>query len=158
MPSSVAALRWRATARPRPKRRQATARPRPKRPRPSQTLIALKAPWGIYDAAHWSAADAILPEDSKNGKDVISEGTIKHGSGVGNGAKGDVSFIFGGTTSRLFWPEDSIPTSFTIYSITRYTGRAHRRILQATDLNWVHGHWDNGHIGVAYYEWMGVSW
>ena len=123
-----------------------------------QTLLAEKTPWGIYDAAHWSAADAILPEDSKNGKDVISEGTIKHGSGVGNGAKGDVSFIFGGTTSRLFWPEDSIPTSFTIYSITRYTGRAHRRILQATDLNWVHGHWDNGHIGVAYYEWMGVSW
>jgi len=26
-----------------------------------QTLIALKAPWGIYDAAHWSAADATLP-------------------------------------------------------------------------------------------------
>ena len=116
------------------------------------TLIAKKAPWGLYDAAHWSAADATLPEGSRNGKDVISEGTIKHGSGAGHGAKGDVSFIFGSTQSRLYWPEDSIPEAFTICSITRYTGGAERRILQATDLNWVHGHWDSGHIGVAYYD------
>jgi hypothetical protein len=87
-----------------------------------QALISKKAPWGIYDAADWSVADAKLPEGSKNGKDVISEGTIKYGSGVGSGAKGDVSFISGGTTSKLFWPEGSIPTSFTICTITRYTG------------------------------------
>ena len=38
-------------------------------------LIEKKAPWGIYDAADWSVADGKLPEGSKNGKDVISEGT-----------------------------------------------------------------------------------
>jgi len=95
---------------------------------------------------------ATLPEGSKNGKDVVSEGTIKYGSGIVHGAKGDVSFIYGSTQSRLYWPEGSIPKSFTICSITRYTGGADRRILQATDLNWVHGHWDNGHIGVTYYD------
>lgn len=53
----------------------------------SQTLLAEKASWGLYDVSHWSAADAKLPEGSKNGKDVISEGMIMHGSGVGHGPK-----------------------------------------------------------------------
>jgi hypothetical protein len=115
-----------------------------------QALIAEKAPWGIYDAAHWSAADAKLPEGRKNGKDVVSEGTIEYGSGVGNGAKGDVTFISGSTESRIFWPEGSIPTQLTICSITRYTGGANERILHATEGNWLHGHWMN-RVGKAYY-------
>ena len=104
-----------------------------------QTLLAEKTPWGIYDAAHWSVADATLPEASKNGKDVISEGTIKHGSGIGHGAKGDVSFISGSTKSKLFWPEGSIPSSFTICSIIRYSGEANHRILQSSAGYWLPG-------------------
>lgn len=117
------------------------------------SLIKKKAPWGIYDAAGWSAADGKLPEGAKNGKDVVSEGTIKYGSGAGNGAKGNVSFISGGTTSRLNWPEGSIPTRFTICSIARYVGGANERILQAADTtgNWLHGHWRN-RVGKAYYD------
>ena len=115
------------------------------------TLIAKKAPWGLYDASHWSAADATLPEGSKNGKDVISEGTIKHGSGVGHGAKGDVSFIYGSTQSSLYWPEGSIPDSFTICSITRYTGGTNQRIISATAGDWLHGHHQN-YMGKAHYN------
>jgi hypothetical protein len=118
-----------------------------------QTLIAKKAPWGIYDAADWSTADGKLHEGSKNGKDVVSEGTIKYGSGAGNGAKGDVSFISGGTTSRLDWPEGSMPTSYTICSITRYIGGTTGRILVDTTGEWFLGHWQ-GRVGKAYsHEW-----
>jgi hypothetical protein len=116
-----------------------------------QALVAEKAPWGLYDAAHWSAAEATLSEASQNGKTVISEGTIKHGSGVGHGAKGNVSFILGGTTSKLFWPDGSIPWTFTICSITRYTGGSNQRVLQASQGNWFHGHW-NHEVGVACYD------
>ena len=95
--------------------------------------------------------DATLPEASKNGKDVISEGTIKHGSGIGHGAKGDVSFISGSTKSKLFWPEGSIPSSFTICSIIRYSGEANHRILQSSAGNWLHGHHE-GYADKAHYD------
>ncbi len=109
-----------------------------------QALIKTKAPWGMYDAADWSAADGKLIEATKNGKDVVSKGTIKFGSDVGDGAKGKVAFISGSTQSQLLWPEGSIPKSFTICSITRYTGGTNRRILQGAHRNWLHGHWRGG--------------
>jgi len=122
-----------------------------------QAMIEKKAPWGIYDAADWSAADGKLHEGSKNGKEVVSEGTIKHGSGVGSGAKGNVAFISGSTESRLYWPEGSIPTSFTVCSLTRYTGGANRGILMGTYGGWIHGHWENG-AGAVYYEEWKTDW
>jgi len=69
-----------------------------------------------------------------------------------------VTFISGGTTSKLFWPDGSIPSSFTICSITRYTGGSTQRILRGAQGNWLHGHYggDRGSAtGSVYYEtWM----
>ena len=116
-----------------------------------QALTKTKVPWGLYDAADWSAANGKLLEASANGKDVVSAGTIKFGSGIGNGAKGNVTFILGSTSSRLVWPEGSIPTKFTICSITRYTGGSNERILRSVAGNWLHGHHENT-VGVAFYD------
>jgi hypothetical protein len=62
-----------------------------------------------------------------------------------------VAFISGSTQSRLYWPEGSIPNTFTICSITRYTGGANGRILNGIGRNWLHGH-HGGRSGMAYYE------
>lgn len=134
-----------SAAMPKPKPKAATAIDR------FQALIGNKAPWGLYDAAHWSAADGKLREAGGNGRDAVSEGSVTRGSGVGHGARGNVSFISGSTSSRIYWPEGSIPPSFTLCTITRYTGGVKRRLLQAAHGNWFHGHWI-GAAGTVYYE------
>ena len=73
-------------------------------------------------------------------------------SGGGGSA---VSFIAGTTTTKLLWPESSIPSTFTICSVTRYTGGTRRRILTCLGspsqaANWLHGHLISMR-GVAYY-------
>ena len=67
-----------------------------------------------------------------------------------NGAAGTVCSVRGSTTSQLNFGPSSVPTTFTICSVTRYTGVHKGRILNG-DGNWLHGHW-SGNIGVAYYD------
>jgi len=99
-----------------------------------------------------------LPEARGNGRDVTRPaGTVTYGTGSGNGAAASVPYISGTTATTMLWPSGSIPTNFTICSITRYSGSTYRRILNTTGYtngvgnNWLHGHWD-GLRGVAYYE------
>jgi len=74
----------------------------------------------------------------------------------GDGAANAVTFITGTTTTKLLWPESSIPSTFTVCSVTRYTGGSRERIFDCANspsqaANWLHGHW-NSLRGVAYYE------
>jgi hypothetical protein len=47
----------------------------------------------------------------------------------------------GGTPStKILWGDLSVPLTFTICSITRYSGEAKQRILGCKNLNWLHGH------------------
>ena len=64
----------------------------------------------------------------------------------GDGAANAVTFISGTTTTKLLWPENSIPSTFTVCSVTRYTGGTRERILDcygspSQAANWHHGHW-----------------
>jgi len=76
----------------------------------------------------------------------------------GDGATNAVPHITGTTATQMLWPEDSIPSTFTVCSVTRYTGGARTRILntigspgtQAAGHNWAHGHL--GARGVAHYN------
>ena len=79
----------------------------------------------------------------------------------GNGAANAVTFISGTTATKMLWPENSLPTTFTVCSVTRWTGGARGRLLTCAyspgqSINWSHGHWD-GRRGVAFYwhsEWV----
>jgi hypothetical protein len=58
----------------------------------------------------------------------------------------------GGTTStKILWGDLSIPSTFTICSITRYSGAAKQRILACTNRNWLHGH-HTGRAGATFYD------
>jgi hypothetical protein len=75
----------------------------------------------------------------------------------GDGAANAVTFITGTTTTQLLWPENSIPSTFTVCSVTRYTGGQSGRILTcdgspSQSVNWLHGHWYGATRGVAYYN------
>jgi hypothetical protein len=82
---------------------------------------------------------------------TVTEGSVTVGTAAGNGAVGVVSYLEGTTSSRMRFPPGSIPSTFTICSVTRYSGAAKRRILDGLGANWLHGHY-GGSAGVSYYN------
>jgi len=73
----------------------------------------------------------------------------------GDGAANAVTFISGTTATKLLWPESSIPSTFTICSVTRWTGGSTRRLLgcyqsPSQSLDWFHGHWNSWRGTVLY--------
>jgi hypothetical protein len=80
----------------------------------------------------------------------------------GNGAANAVTSISGTTATKLLWPENSIPSTFTVCSVTRYTGGTRVRILTCADspsqsVNWLHGQ-DDSKRGVAHYQGYQTEW
>ena len=74
----------------------------------------------------------------------------------GDGAANAVTFIRGTTATTMLWPESSIPSTFTVCSVTRFTGGTRARILGAHSSPtqpalWAHGHW-SGNRGIVYYD------
>lgn len=117
---------------------------------PLSTLVQSLPPWGIYSAE--SFVGSSLYEYRNNGRDAVVSAGVSAGNASGNGASAAISYLSGSTTSTVTWPPGSIPTSFTICSITRYTDTTtNHRILTSVSGNWLQGHWD-GKWGEAYYE------
>jgi len=110
----------------------------------------IKNPWGIYFAKKWTP-DILMENSGNTTKNAITSGTITKTIGKGYGASVDIDYITGNTQSKIIWPNGSIPSNFTILSLTRYTGGSRGRILQSSYGNWLHGHW-GGIRGVIYYE------
>jgi hypothetical protein len=74
----------------------------------------------------------------------------------GDGAANAVAHITGTTATKMLWPEDSIPSTFTVCSVTRYTGGARGRNMGCMNsptqsLNWLQGHYSSMR-GVALYN------
>ena len=83
----------------------------------------------------------------------------------GDGAANAVTFISGTTATKMLWPESSIPSTFTVCSVTRYTEEEEDageergesgRILNCQgsptqSVDWLHGHWSSRR-GVAKYN------
>ena len=116
-------------------------------------LINIKPPWGIYFAD--SHVDNILYEARNNGRNATTTGITK-ANASGNGAASSIPHITGTTASTITWPTGSIPSTFTLCTITRYTGSTNnKRILCAPNspsgANFLHGHHENKR-GVAFYE------
>jgi len=82
------------------------------------------------------------------GASVIS-GQVTTETGEGHGAKKPVTYISGGSGDKLSFG-NVLPGTFSICSISRYTGSNQKRILTSSTSNWLHGHW-NKQSGVAHY-------
>jgi hypothetical protein len=100
----------------------------------------------------------VFRDVSGNGRvGQLTAGSVSVGTVAVNGAGGGISIPYvGGTTStQINWGNASIPSTFTICSITRYSGVLKERILGSSNLNWVHGHWGRAgapqSAGATYY-------
>jgi hypothetical protein len=113
-----------------------------------QQLIINKKPWGRYGAESWSenTLNEIGGDTSKNASTL---GVI-NGTSVGNGATSPIAFLNGSTSSSVTFPSNSIPSNFTICSLTRYTGTTNNTCILSSSSNWFHGHFDN-RKGLCYY-------
>ena len=106
------------------------------------TLIPGSAPWGIYSASSWNGATNTLPELQGTGRDAITTGAVATGSAMGNGASAYVDYISGNNATSVQWPVGSLPTLFTLCTVTRYTGnRKYGRIIQGITTSIALGHW-----------------
>jgi hypothetical protein len=109
-------------------------------PPPIFSVFFKKTPWAMYFAEDYNIASNTLFNYINNGRNATTTGTITKTTASGNGAIGNITYISGGTTSTLIFPDNSIPVNFTILSLTRYNGNNKNRILQASGINWLHGH------------------
>jgi hypothetical protein len=118
-------------------------------------LISSKPPWGVYCASLYDPNTFTIPDITGNRDAAFVKGNITQSTFSGNGAVSPICSISGDTNTTIEWPSGSIPSTFTICSITRYTNTASNqyRILRGYNLNWLHGH-HSSKRGVAYY----ASW
>jgi hypothetical protein len=105
-------------------------------------------------AGSWDQSAEVFHDISGNRRvGRLTEGSGSAGVLAGNGAGAGVSVPFvGGTTStQILWGDLSVPSTFTICSITRYSGSVKERILACSTLNFFHGH-HGGKAGSIYYD------
>ena len=118
-------------------------------------LFISKPPWGIYSANDYNSTTNTLLDKSGNNNNATTYGNIiKLLSDTGNGATANIISISGDTSTGITWPVGSIPNTFTICTISRYTGGSYQRIFTSTDtgqINFLHGH-HGGNRGVCYYN------
>jgi len=126
-------------------------------------LLLRQKPYIVSDAADWNAQTKRF--DSKCGVQTcagntgsLTTGEVTSGMIAGNGARVPIAFVGGDTNSELDWGVGGIPNTFTVCSITRYSGTNKNRVLtgysSATSnkfgvIDWLQGH-VYGMTGVFY--------
>eukprot|EP00964_Phaeocystis_antarctica_P080493 scaffold50276_cov62-Phaeocystis_antarctica.AAC.2 len=130
--------------------------PSPPPPPPSSPLPAaypgdLNA-W--YCSGAFDIASSTWQDCSGNGMTATLSGSgLAESRSAGHGAT-SVVLALSGTTSSVISFGAVIQSSFTVCSVTRYTGGAMGRILNGEGANWFHGHAQttSNPAGVAYYN------
>jgi hypothetical protein len=117
---------------------------------PLSIILATSPAYLVASAEAWDTVNSRFTDLSGNGRHgALTGGTVSVGSVTGNGAGLSIPFVGGTVPTIIRWPTASIPSTFTICSITRYTGGAQQEIFNAGD-SWKHGHY-NGYAGSIYY-------
>ena len=115
------------------------------------SILLNKPPWARYSASSWSGTT--LSDLTGNARHATTSG-VALGSTTGNGCSGTITSIGGTTTTTIAFPTGSIPTTFTIASLSRYgtTGSTNRVLCNnSTTGNIFHGH-QGAKRGVSYYD------
>ena len=106
----------------------------------------------MASAESWNSSQGRFMDLSGSGRvGTLRAGAVSVGSVTGNGATRPVPYVGGTTGTQISWGASSIPTTFTICSITRYSGATKRRLLNCRERNWLHGH-NGNRAGATVYE------
>ncbi len=122
-------------------------------PDPLSNILTTSPAYIMTSAEAWDSVNSRFTDLTGNGRHgVLTGGMVSVGSVTGNGAGWSIPYAGGTTSTSISWPASSIPNTFTICSITRYSGQAYERILACDNSkNWAHGHL-SGSAGAVYYN------
>jgi hypothetical protein len=126
-------------------------------PAPSPLILYPEGMNAWYCPGAFDLASSNTWQDcSGNGNTATLSGSgLAESHSAGHGATNEV-LALSGTTSSVISFGAIIASTFTVCSVTRYTGGTKGRILQGGGGNWLHGHyfhngWGYAMSGVAYY-------
>lgn len=120
------------------------------RPFLSEKIPITSGLYAWYDANSFSGTTWF--DKSGNGRNAsVTRGTVTKISTTGNGASKTFNALQGGTGDGIQFPTDVLPSTYTLFHVTRYQGSTSARIITGINNNWLSGHW-NGYSGVAYHE------
>jgi hypothetical protein len=118
---------------------------------PIADILNLYPAYLVSSTESWdSSQERLLDLSGSRGVGMLQTDEVSIGNVTGNGAFWSVPYVGGTTGTQFSWGSVSIPSNFTICSITRYSGEVKRRILHCKDRNWLHGHWMGN--TVTYYD------
>ncbi len=124
---------------------------------PLGSILVTSPAYLMTSAEAWDAANTRFTDLSGNGRHgVLTAGAVTIGSDTGNGAGLSIPRVQGTDQTSIYWGAGSIPSTFTVCSITRYSGAFKQRILQCNNMNWLHGHF-GGKAGATHYNGQGAT-
>lgn len=116
------------------------------------SIFQKKTPWGLYFAEDYDSSTNILYNYIRtNDRNATCSGTISKFWGNGNGANCNITYLTGNTSANINFGSGSLPTNFTVCSLTRYNGATRRRIMMSSPGDYLQGHW-NTFRGVCHYN------
>lgn len=105
---------------------------------------------GLYDDE--SFANNVWSDISGEGNHTNAySGTLSLVDVSGNGSIKTIRAIQGNTAAGLQFPSAILPSTYTLFHVTRYTGGTKARIFDGLTSNWLSGFW-GGAAGVAYHD------
>eukprot|EP00961_Rhodomonas_salina_P252091 3407858-Rhodomonas_salina.1 len=131
------------------------------------TLSDVAPPFRWYHAKNWQTGSRTLKDIGSSAQDTVSQSRVGWAKAAGNAARQPVDYIYGDTSSSLTWDTFTVPTEFTICSVTRWTSAdtaRQRRILNGGNRNWLHGHYQDpgtgfpAAVGGAFYSRPQGNW
>lgn len=106
---------------------------------------------GWYTAASFTGTQWTDLSGNGNHATLIKGSPAVMTQSAGNGSSMSISTVYGGTSDGIRWPAAILPTTYTLFHVTRYRDGAKERIFTGNGNNWLSGFW-NGGSGKAYHE------
>jgi hypothetical protein len=103
----------------------------------------------VYDGDSWNGTS--WRDIYGTNHATITRGTVTSANATGSGASKSFTALYGDVNAGLRFPAGILPSTYTLFHVTRTTGGARSRIVTGSNNNWLSGHWSGG-TGVAFHE------
>jgi hypothetical protein len=115
------------------------------------SVPVLSGLYAWYDTSSFSGST--WSDKTTNARNAtVTAGSVSIVSSAGvNGASKTFNTLQGTTGTTIAWPASVLPSTYTLFHVTRYNGATARIVTSATSVNWLSGHW-GGYSGVAYHQ------
>ena len=118
-----------------------------------QTLLLNKPPWARYSASNWS--ETTLTDLTTNARHATTA-NLTTTTGSGNGATASITYLTGTSTGSIRFPPGSLPTTYTVCSITSLTTSGGPLLQSGPSNPFLCGHWGNQR-GIVYYNGVWIT-